>query len=308
MDIVEYKNDTPFNLNVKDCGECELLEYDAPYEPEIPQSKRIRVFLYKARNPFYNLIFLHGIGNRNIGYLSWYAKRLARNGVNTFFLILPYHEKRAKENWKGGEPFFHPSPSYYVVKFHEAVKDVRRTMDLIEKMENYRELPTALMGYSFGGMIGTMALALDKRFKKGVLAFTGGDWRWINWKSPVTEILREMYRIVGNEYGCRLEKNCLKLRGNSLEVVEKFQKLEDIFKKSPVKCFEYDPLSYAKFIEVPVLFFKGIFDKVIPKEATNELILLLPDVRVVNLPCGHKTSYFFRRYITWRTLKYLREN
>ncbi len=53
-----------------------------------------------------------------------------------------------------------------MVLFHNAVKDVRRTIDLLESFDDYSEDNLYLMGVSFGGIIGTMALALDKRIKK----------------------------------------------------------------------------------------------------------------------------------------------
>jgi len=48
-------------------------------------------------------------------------------------------------------------------------------MDLIESSSESAKLPTSLMGFGFGGMIATMALALDKRLNAGVLAFTGNE-------------------------------------------------------------------------------------------------------------------------------------
>ncbi len=299
----EYDRAIPLKIERRKLGENKtLITFDAPYEPEYSQSKRIRVYHFSAEKPFANLVFLHGIRNGNIPYLSWFAKWFSKRGVNAYYMILPYHEKRAPDSWRGGEPFFSPSPAKCVVKFHEAVKDVRRTVDVIEKES---DLPIFIMGYSFGGMIATMVLGVDERFEGGILSFTGGDWRWINWHSPVTEELREMYRNEGNEFGCRSERDCLRFRSDPLSVVRSFERLEDIFEKSPVTCFHYDPLSFAKFIKRPVLVFRGLFDKVIPKRATKELIEVIPKKRVVVIPSGHKSSYFFRRIIARVALSFL---
>jgi len=312
MKIYDYDKHQPFNLEEKHInkyGEDKLLLFDAPYQPEIKESKRNRVYLFKSEvNPCCNLIFLHGIGNHNIPYLSWFARWFSKRGVNVFYFILPYHEGRARKGWKGGEPFFHSSPAHCVVKFYEAVKDVRRTIDLIESFDEFKDYPVNLMGYSFGGMISAMALALDTRIKKGILVYTGGNWRWINWHSPYTEVVREKYRKVGNEYGCRSEEDCIRFRKDPIKIVNSFKTIDDIFDKSPVGCFHYDPLSYAKFITQPVLAFRGMFDRIIPLKSTSELLSLIKNKRVVWLPSGHKSSYLFRRIIARVSLNFLKSS
>ncbi len=58
------------------------------------------------------------------------------------------------------------------------------------------------MGFNFCGKIATMSLALDnKRIRKGIIAFTGGDWYWINWLSPYVEPVWESYKKYSNELG-----------------------------------------------------------------------------------------------------------
>lgn len=296
----EYEK-TPFNAQIKRGTEYNLITIDAPYEPDVSQSKRIHIYDFFVENPHYNLIFLHGIGNGNIPYLMWFGKRFQKHGIRTFFLILPYHGPRAPKDWNGGEPFFSSSPAHCVVRFLQAVIDVRRTIDYIETNSN---VPIAIMGLSFGGMIATMSLAIDKRIRKGILAFTGGDWRWINWYSPYLEDVREMYRTQGNEMGCRSESDCIKIRGNATKVVEGFNRIEDIF-KYPVTCYHYDPLSYGKFVDQEVLFFSGVFDKVIPERSSQALILTLKNVHKIVVPSGHKSSYFFRRFIAKKVIKFL---
>lgn len=301
MKIYEYDKTLPLNVETIDLGCYLLVSFDAVYDPAIPQSKRVYVYVYKAKKAWMNLIFLHGIGNGNIPYLLWFAEYFKLHGINTFFMVLPYHERRGMHGWKGGEPFFSPSPSYCINRFHEAVKDVRRTIDYIDSIS---DLHTSIMGFSFGGMIAVMSLALDKRLKKGVLAFTGGDWRWINWHSPYTEELRKNYRLNGNEYGCRDENDCLKNR-DAMKNLKKPDSLDDIFLLSP-KCFHYDPCLYGMFVNQEILFFRGIFDRIIPLRSSEALFKSLPKVKKIVLPCGHRSSYFFRKFIANRVIKFLK--
>ncbi len=297
----EYDKSKPFNLQKRTFLNFNLLSFDAVYESDVEEANRVYVYEFLAEEPKLNLIFIHGIGNRNISYLLWFAERFKAQHINTYFLILPYHWFRAPRDWRGGEPFFSTSPSHCVVRFHQAVKDVLRTSDYIEMKSN---LPKVIMGFSFGGMIATMALAVDKRLKKGVLAFTGGDWRWINWYSSHTEQLRQDYAKLSNEYGCKDEQTCVKNRSSAYEKLDQLRNIEEIFQLRPV-CFHYDPISYAKFVDQPVLFFKGIFDKTIVSKSSNGLFKRLSNAERVVLPVGHRSSYFLKSYILRKSLKFL---
>lgn len=308
--IYEYDKDIPFELKIENTIEfknSDLLVFNTVYEPDIPESKNIYIYQFHAEEPVMNLIFLHGIGNGHVPYLMWFGEYFSKRNIEVFFVIHPYHMQRAKPDWNGGEPFFHHSPAHCVVRFHQAIKDVRRTIDLIEmepRLSQFSKLPIAVMGFSFGGMIAAMASALDKRIQKSILAFTGGDWRWINWYSPYVEPVREGYKLYSNEWGCKDEKKCSQLRLDSRKKVHLLKKIEQIFELKP-SCFHYDPISYAKFITQPVLMFEGIFDKVIPKRASNGLYRLLPNAKKTIVPSGHKSSYLFRRFIGEKTLKFL---
>jgi len=307
LNIYEYDRNIPFNLSKQRLDDHVLLSFDAVYEPDVPEAKRVLVHYYEAENPWMNLIFLHGIGNGHIRYLMWFGKYFAKQGINVYFLIHPYHLERGKPEWTGGEPFYHHSPAHCIVRFHQAIKDVRRTMDLIESSPESAKLPTSLMGFSFGGMIATMTLALDKRLKSGILAFTGGDWRWLNWHSPYLGSVREGYAKYSNEWGCKDEELCVKLRSKSRAQIAQLKSIDDIFTLTP-SCFHYDPLSYAKFVSQPVLMFQGIFDKIIPAQSYAGVYELLPNAKKVTIPSGHKSSYVYRRIIGHSCVKFFEKN
>ncbi|AEH50848.1 CocE/NonD family hydrolase [Pseudothermotoga thermarum] len=301
--MIYYDKNKPFNEIIEKFEEYDLISFDTVYEPDIPESKRVYVYNFKPLNPWFNLIFIHGIRNGNIPYLMWFAKYFKNFGIQTYYLILPYHAQRAKPNWLGGEPFFSTSPAFCCERFHQAVKDVRRTIDYIETKS---ALPVAIMGFSFGGMIATMALALDKRIKAGILAFTGGDWYWINWFSPYTKSLRNDYKRQGNEIGCRNAKTCFENRKNAMQNVDKLTHIEEIFSLTP-QCFHYDPISYAKFVEQPVLFFEALFDRIIVHKASEQLFKKLQKAKKIFVPSGHKSTYLFRKIIAKKVVDFLSE-
>ncbi|GAB6189532.1 alpha/beta fold hydrolase [Marinitoga arctica] len=287
-----------------------VLKFPVNYYTHYTENKNVYVHLFEPKNIRGDIIFLHGIGNKNIPYLEWYARFFKKHGYRTSVVILPYHLLRTPKGMNGGEPFYSANPNKCVLEFHNAVKDVRRTIDLIENFNNYNKNNLFLFGLSFGGIIGTMALALDKRIKKGILMITGGNWRWINFHSPYTYKVREEYKTTGNAYGCNSEDFCIKyFRKNPVDFVSNnFQTIDDIFTKAPIPCYSYDPISFAKFVNQPILFIRGIFDKIIPKESTEDLISLLPNVSVQKIPTGHKSSILFKKLVGRNILIFLQNN
>jgi pimeloyl-ACP methyl ester carboxylesterase len=89
-----------------------------------------------------------------------------------------------------------------------------------------------------------------------------------------------------------------RFRGDAVNwVKENVKTVDDIFNKAPIGCYHYDPICYAPLIDRPVLFLKAAFDKIMPKNATEDLEALLPNKTVKNIPTGHKSSIVLRRRI-----------
>jgi pimeloyl-ACP methyl ester carboxylesterase len=257
-----------------------------------------------------DIIFIHGIGPNNIKYLQWYAEYFSKKGYRTTMTILPYHYKRKSSDLMDGDPFYSSDPDKCIQLFHNAVKDIRKTIDYISKFDDFDKKNLHVMGVSFGGIIGTLLLALDKRINKGILTITGGNWRWINFYSPYTDRVREEYRTKGNAYGCNGEEFCAKnFRSDAQKFIkENFFSLDDIFEKSPIPCYAYDPLSFAPFVENKVLFIQGKYDKIIPKKASEELYEMFPNVKKKVFPAGHKSSILFKRIIARWAINFIEKS
>lgn len=308
MITTEYKkNDTDFEI--REQGGYKKIEFNSPYEEAFFGFKKSTFYLFEPeKKPFKgDLVFIHGIGNGNIPYLLWYARYFKSKGYRTSFLIMPYHLDRTPEGQQGGEPFYSAEPNECMHKFHYAVKDIRKTIDILELFGNYDGGKLYLMGMSFGGIIGTMALALDKRIKKGVLLVAGGNWRLINFHSPYTLKIKNEVETFGNSYGCDGEKKCAEYfrKDSVLYVKNNFKKIDDIFTGKHVGCYVYDPLSFAPFVDQQVLFIRAAFDRIMPKQSSLELLSLLNNSIYKTIPTGHKSSYFMRRHVGRMVLKFL---
>ena len=308
MYIYEYeKKQTEYQINMQDGYK--TVRFGAGYKDEkCKANETVHLHIFEPKEVKGDILFLHGIGRRNIAYLQWYGRFFARYGYRTTFLILPYHLERSSGLGKDGEPFFSSEPDECTVLFHNTVKDARRSIDFLETQEGFDPTRLFLVGVSFGGMLGAMTMALDKRIKKGCLMITGGNWRWINFYSPYAQDIRQQYLTVSNHYGCRNEETCAKnFRADACAFVKNnFKNINDIFEKSPITCYHYDAISYAPFIAQPVLIINGIFDKIMPKKASQELNSLLKNKKIKQIPSGHKSSILFRRIIALWIMKFFR--
>jgi pimeloyl-ACP methyl ester carboxylesterase len=281
--------------------EYEFVPDYAGYIDPIEENRRSFVRCFEPPNGQVkgDLVLIHGIGENNIPYIQWFAEQFSKRGIRTWYQLLPYHYKQKPENMYGGEPFMSANPDICVKKFHMAIRDTRKILDFAEEQKGFNGENCYIFGFSFGGMIATMAMGVDKRIKKGVLAITGGNWRWINFYSPYSEAVRQDLYKNSNPYGCKDEADCMKrFRGDAVNwVKENVKTVDDIFNKAPIGCYHYDPICYAPLIDRPVLFLKAAFDKIMPKNATEDLEALLPNKTVKNIPTGHKSSIVLRRRI-----------
>jgi len=290
-------------------------EYIPDYGFELDPVKENRLSYFRLFEPKNqpvkgDLVLLHGIGDGNIPYVQAFARLFAQQGIRTAFQILPYHYKQTPEGVSGGQLYYSANPDICVKRFHMAVRDTRKILDYLETCPSHLESKTYVMGLSFGGIIATMAMAIDKRIKAGTLMITGGNWRWINFHSPYSEPIRIEVSEKSNPYGCRSEADCKKrFRTDPVGwVKENVNDIDDIFEKAPIPCYHYDPLSYAPLVDQPVLFVKARFDRIMPKPATEELQSLLPNKTVKTIPTGHKSSILFTRRIVKWSVSFFEEN
>ena len=282
-------------LNEEISNNGKLITLKSNYPSEYNSNNKLPLFLYgKSKKA---IIFLHGTGNKNLKYLKWFPENIAKFGYKGAMMILPYHFERTPENHKSGELFLDPDRVILRDRFENALVDCLTVIDYLQDFcdEIY------IMGYSFGGFIAAMAAAMDKRIKKVSLVVTGGNFYHITWKSFVTKVLRVRYEEEG---GCDIE-TCKKYHGDL------YKKYLDSLKNpfinidsAPICCMEYDPLTYAKFINQPTIIFKALFDIFIPSKSTNELHEEIENSQMKRIPSGHLSSILFKRYILKKTINF----
>ncbi|WP_129408134.1 alpha/beta hydrolase [Marinitoga lauensis] len=272
------------------------------YPCEYPESSKIPIYIYNA-NSNKTLLFIHGLGTRNLKYLKWFPESFARNGYNSALMILPYHFDRTPKGHKSGELFLSTTDNYILrSRFEHSVVDILTTLNYLK--ERFKG-DLYLMGFSFGGMVSTIATSLRNDIKGLSLAVTGGNFYHITWKSFVTGVLRVQYE---ENKECNPEKCLLYHKNEYPEYLKNLNKPDIELDKAPIACFEYDPMTFAKFIKTPTIMFRALFDIFIPKNSTMDLYNIINAKKeLYSIPTGHLSSFLLRKYILRKTLTFLKE-
>ena len=280
------------------------IQYKSIVETPYPEANNVIGYLFvpKERKTNSALIFLHGMGDRNLVPLSWFPKKFAENGIPSFLMILPFHFERTPKGMKSGKKVLLDDMPDTIKDFQQSVIDTRTSMDfLIQK--GLSNVEFTLMGVSFGGMVSTITAGVDGRIKKTVLVITGGNFRYITWKSLATKMLRKKYEMESNTdvYGCT-EKKCIEAHKDYFKYMHSLKTPEDL-DKVPYKkeCFLFDPLTFAHFLKNrKVVMYNAIFDEIIPKKSSDLLWEEMGKPERHMLFADHITSIFYKKSLLKR--------
>ncbi len=193
------------------------------------------------------MLCVHGIGNRCLKHIEWFPKYFAKMGYNGALMTLPYHAERLPDG-KTPYQFYLESDRYNVLaRFENAVTDVRIC---VKYLKDRYSGPIYLLGFSMGGLIAVISAALSQDIKALSAIVSGANFYYITWKSIATKILRVQYEKDGN---CN-KAICEKCHGEKYhDYINTLLSPEIEVNSAPMACYEFDPLSYAKFVKQPVL-------------------------------------------------------
>ncbi len=275
----------------------DLVEFESLKPSGDPKIDHVKALLYNSDRPKGAIVFIHGTGQKNFAPLTYYPKKFSSSGYTTIMPVLPYHFERTPLGQKSGIAFIKGTDVQLAARFDQAVTDVMTCVDYLESI-GFKTIYT--MGFSFGGMISTITMALDKRIKKGVFVVSGGNYEYITWKSIATRVLRVSYE----ENKLCNSRECEKKHELFDETIINFKSLEMLENMPP--CFTYDPSLFAKFIPPrKTLFFTAMFDLFIPKRSSDDLWERMGKPKRYTIPTGHLSSHaFFKHFIFNKTLEF----
>lgn len=287
-------------INLKDRSKLkdeEKIILNSNYKSEFRENNNLPLYIF-GNGKKGTVLFIHGTGEKNLKYLKWFPKEFSKLGYTGAMMILPYHFERTPDGYKSGQLFLDPHTDILRGRFENAVVDA---LTCIDYLVTIRPGPIYIMGYSFGGFISTITAALDKRIKKVSLVVTGGNFYHITWKSFVTDVLRVKYEENG---GCDATR-CKNYHGTLwTNYLHELKNGEVPFDSAPISCLEYDPVTYARFVEQPTIMFGALFDIFIPRAATLSLKKELSHSEIRWLPSGHLGSIVFKKYILEKTARH----
>jgi len=265
--------ESPREVDIE-AGEPRYYELDFPSAFVSPYAKNNTVRLHyflpaEGDGPFPAVVVLHYWGASDIRIERTLSLDLARKGVASVIVTLPYHMGRAPEGTRSGELAIQPDPDLLRATMVQAVSDTRRAVDFLQSRNEIDASRIAVTGTSLGSIVASLTLAVEPRFRSAAFMLGGADVAHILWHSSRVVSQRDQMRSKGfTEEKLRTE-------------------LRDI-----------EPLTYLKD-RAPVnsLVIGGKYDTVIPPADTRKLIDALPGANAIWLDTGHYGGIFVQRRI-----------
>ncbi|MBZ5515955.1 MAG: alpha/beta hydrolase family protein, partial [Acidobacteriia bacterium] len=131
-------------------------------------------------------LILHGWGRQSLRLeFRQMGLRLARYGIESLFLAMPFHLRRAPPGSWSGEYMVSGDVVRTAESFQQTVAEVRAILPWLRQFS-----PTVgFLGYSLGGIIGHLAITVEA-FPAGVTFLAGGNSAGGTWEGRMTRHVR----------------------------------------------------------------------------------------------------------------------
>lgn len=208
------------------------------------------------------VVVLHILG-ADFALSRYMAARLADRGVSALFVKLPYYGERRGND--ASRRFLSTDLERSVNAMRQGVCDVRRAAAWLACRPESDGDRLGVTGISLGGIVSSIAAAVDPQIKNAAILLAGGGLGEILWEMPEASKYRKMWEASG-----RTKADLMALT-------------------APL-----DPLTFAKGLRGKrVLMMAGRVDEVIPPEAATALWNEAGKPPIVWLDCGHYSAAGF---------------
>ncbi len=282
---------------------CSYVRYDTLYKNPAPGTEKVELYnFHPKRNCRASTLILHGLGSRNIKFLLWIGPQLASVGINTTILIFPGNYTRVEKNSVSGRSFLYPNINTMYQFWEHSVVDTLSTIDFLEQEDLWKN-NNVVMGYCLGGMVTSIAAAIDNRMNHKLFIATGGHLPHILHESPTTTFVRKLFKngYKSNYYMDNKEK-LYKIYEEQFPQIKKMNLEEIINNKYIHPLFKIDPLSYAHLLNMSnVTFIDAFFDSTLPLVSRKYLYNEMEGAKRRILPISHVNwlpfQYVLAKYI-----------
>ena len=208
------------------------------------------------------VIVLHILG-ADFPLSRYMAARLADRGVAALFVKLPYYgERRPGREGQQTKRFLSADIERSVSAMRQAVCDVRRAAVWLAARPDVDPARIGVSGISLGGIVSSLAAAVDPAIREGAFLLAGGDLATILWEMPE---------------GAQYRKQWIKSGRNKQDL----KALTDPF----------DPLTYADRLKGKrLMMIAGKVDEVVPPAATLRLWEAAGRPAIHWCDCGHYSA------------------
>jgi hypothetical protein len=206
-------------------------------------------------------LILHGWGRRALSIEFWrVGLRLARHGIESLFLVMPFHLRRAPPGSWSGEYMISGDIVRTAECFQQAVLEVRAILPWLKQFSP----AVGFFGMSLGGIIGHLAMTVEP-FPAGVTMLASGNSAGVTWEGRMTRYVKADIQRAG---------------------IDRAQ-LEKIWAVT-------NPTLLAKHNKVRnLLMMAGKFDEIVLPKFSLELWEALGRPPIRWYPCAHYSSFFF---------------
>jgi hypothetical protein len=227
------------------------------------------------------VILVPGFGDESVAPCLNLARILCKQGVGALTLYLPVHSMSYPDS---GEK--DPTPSDAKEWLENYQRSVLKIRQIVEWASNNPEIDSqriGIAGFSMGGMISSIAMAMETRINAGIFIIAGGNLEELSWGGarealPVGHnCTREECRSVYSQYPAFIDG----VKKNGLENV------------APAKeCFLFDPITFADLLRGRrVVMINADQDEIVSHEAVLEFWKACGEPPLKWLPATHISIY-----------------
>ena len=205
------------------------------------------------------VVVLHILG-ADFALSRYIAVRLAERGVGALFVKLPYYGERRPAG--GDKRFLSTDIERSMLAMRQGVCDVRRAVAWLAGREEVDAKAIGVTGVSLGGIVASLAAAVDPALNRGAFLLAGGDLARILWEMPEGAKAKRAWVESGRSFA-------------------DLKALTDPF----------DPLTYASRLKgKKMMMIAGNTDDVIPPSSARALWEGAGRPRMTWYDCGHYSA------------------
>jgi dienelactone hydrolase len=257
FEIEPIRDDPRFNVA--------KVRFPSPVVSPVPQNNTVHAEYFRPRGDGRHpgVVVLHILG-ADFALSRYLSARLADAGVAALFVKLPYYGERRPDGPAAETRFLSANIGRSTEAMRQGILDVRRAVAWLAGRPEIDPARLGVTGISLGGIIASVAAAVDPSIDRVGILLAGGGLADILWNMPEREA--RIYRQAWLDSG------------------RTFADLEDLVRP-------YDPLTHAAGLKGKrVLMIAGNVDEVIPPHSARQLWEAAGKPPIRWLDCGHYSA------------------